>query len=221
MKKGIWISSLWLLMAACTNNTKNAAVPAEKEQTDNIPEERETGMLLQNYFPLLLSYLQKSNGTFSDDSVTQTESATRQSIAPYPIDPNKKDSFKRLLIYNKDSTQAIDLFSYNYILTNKKGTLTAEAAEPDSEVALMDFESGKRRRIWFSGPSATILDAAWMNPQEIAIAGMQENESGQRHPAVWVVSLPDSTIDTYLYQQPANISSAQYLNQRFPGIIFR
>ena len=221
MKKVIWISSLWLLMAACTNNTSNTATPAEKEQTDNIPEEREAGMLLQNYFPLLLSYLQKSNGTFSGDSVTQTESATQQAIAPYPIDPDKKDSFKQLLVYNTDSTKAIDMFSYNYILTNKNGALTAEAAEPDSEVALMDFESGIRRSIWFSGPSATVLDAAWMNPQEIAIAGMQENESGQRHPAVWIVSLPDSTINTYVYQQPANISTTAYLNQRFRGIKFR
>lgn len=221
MKKCIWIGSLCLVMMACTNNADNTTTPTEEEPTENIPEEVNAGTLLQDYFPLLLTYLQKSNGTFTSDSVTQAESATQQAIAPYPIDPNKKDSFKQLLIYNNDSTQAIDLFSYNYIVTNKNGTITAEAAEPDTEVALMDFKNGERRRLWFSGPAATVLDAAWMNPQEIAIAGMQENESGQRHPAVWVVSLPDSTIDTYLYQQPANISSTGYLSQRFPNITFR
>lgn len=220
MKKGLWICSLWLLAAACTNNTDNTKATAKEEQTDNIPEGDETGMLLQNHFPLLLNFFQKNNAAFSTDSVIQTESATQQSVAPYPIDPDQLNLFKPLLIYNPDSTKAIDLFSYNYIITNKNGTTTAEAAEPDSEVALMDFKNGKRQRLWFSGPAATLLDAAWINQQQIAIAGMQEKEDGQRHPAVWIVSLPDSTIDTYLYQQPADITTTEYLNQRFPEIKF-
>jgi len=222
MKKISRICGLLLfVVAACTNNAEHTTTPPEKEQTENKAEGPETGTLLQNHFPLLLSYLQKNNTAFSADSVIPTESATQEASAAYPIDTAKTATFKPLLIYNSDSTKAIDLFSYNYMLTNKNGISTAEAAEPDSEVTLIDFKNGKRQRVWFSGPAATVLDAAWINPRQIAIAGMQENENGQRYPAIWIVSLPDNTIDTYLYQQPATIATNEYLNQRHPAYRFR
>ena len=223
MRKTTWISSLLLLfLAACNNRsgseTETAPAPATQQGEFGA---NDISASFQKGLPLWLEWIKSHHASFTVDSLVNTESGTQQPLPAYPIDTARLRPVRSLLIYNGDSTQAIDLFSNNYVFSSRDGKTVAEEAGPDTEVQWIDFKNGKMQRLWYSGPGATVQDAAWINGDTVAIAGMQETEKGERHPAIWVLSLPNHTIDTYVYRQPVTASAADYQNRRFTTVMFR
>lgn len=213
MKKGGWIIGVLLFLVACTNTDVKEKTVSEENPVNEVTS-------FQKGVPLFFKYIQQNNPAFSADSFLLTQSAKQDIYPSSTINEQHVAPFKDLLIYNADSSKAIDLFSYNYIITDKTGVIKAEAAEPDTEVALINFKDSTRKRIWFSGPMAIILDAAWINPNEIIVAGMQENENGKYYPVIWKILLAEKIIDTYTYNHAVEILPNDYLNERFKTVKF-
>ena len=216
MKKTLIAGSICLCLIACTDNADNTGNHKAKEQT-TAETSNSTGF--QHSFPALFNALKQKNVTA--DSFAITETGQLEPFPSSPINMQHLQPFKKLLIYNSDSTQAIDLFSYNYILAEKEGKPVAEAAEPDTEIALLNFKKNTRKRIWYSGPATAIVDAKWVGPNEVELLSIQEDEKGERKPIIWKISLTKNTIDTYKYNHPVALTATDYLNKRFNSVNFR
>lgn len=213
MKKIIIISSLAFSLLACNSSTNEPTATAEPAL-----ENKEH---LENLLPQFFTELENTNATFSGDSIALKETGNLQTLAAVPINEEKLKPFKKVLVYNSDSTKAVDLFSYNYIITQNNGTPVAEAAGPDTEIALIDFKSNSRKRIWYGGPSTAVLDAKWLTNDELLLAALQENENGQKEPLIWKIGLSANTIETYKSNNKVQLNQTDYLNKRFSSIRFR
>jgi hypothetical protein len=76
-----------------------------------------------------------------------------------------------------------------------------EAAEPDSELTLVDAATKERRRLLFYGPSVRIDNAAWADNDTVIAVGSEEVEGGSRpgvvQPLVWIFHLQQRVTATY------------------------
>lgn len=83
------------------------------------------------------------------------------------------------LVYNADSSRAIDLVSYNYSMdTLANGRVQLEGNDPDFEIAVLDYRGGTRLPLVFAGPGALDLDAVWQDQQTVVLA-LAELEPGE------------------------------------------
>jgi hypothetical protein len=158
-------------LAAC--NDSNNAVTTITNVQDTLQEavtDAEVAVVKQS-FPELFAYLKKQDPTFSEDSFLLSGESRVEPVAPAPVDTQQLKPFQKYLIYNGDSSLALDLYSYNYIVTQRNGTNRLEEAGPDTEVAVIDFKANLRRRVFFGGPSHTLWDAQWRGPQDLLLPG--------------------------------------------------
>jgi uncharacterized protein (DUF1330 family) len=166
------VFTLSLLLLACNNETD---VNFKREDDSSRQTLEDAGINssdnFQLVFPELASFFNQSDtsfkhaqfnnsGTLDSMSLGKENAIVKEQIKPYA----------NLLIYNSDSTQAIDLYSYNYIETKKGNNTKWERGEADTEVALIDFRKNTRKRLYFSGPSYAVIDARWMGEDSIAFA---------------------------------------------------
>lgn len=201
-----------LFLAACVDDSE------ESEETVKLPEDvteasTETNFV-QTSFPGLFSYLAKQDSTFSTDSFQLTGEQKLDTVPPMPIDERQLQPFQKLLIYNADSSKAIDLYSYNYVITSRNGTTKMEEAGPDTEVALVDLKAKTRKRIFFAGPSYNVWDAKWLNANEIALAGAESEDNGAVKPMLWQVNLADASAEVYTYSGGIKADAKQFVQQK-------
>src|SRR5215217_1777480 len=101
-------------LLAC-NNTDNVVNVVNSEQ-DTLQEavvDNEVAEVKRS-FPQLFQYLKKQDSTFSEDSFLLSGENKVETVPPAPIDSAKLKPFHKYLIYNSDSSLALDLYSYNY-----------------------------------------------------------------------------------------------------------
>lgn len=191
-----------LVLAACNNSTSNA--PATEAEP---MEQTETGELnsgvtqLQQSFPNLFAYLAQQDSSFAPDHFTPGTPGKIERMPPVPLDSAQLKPFESFLIYNSDSSKAIDLFSYNYIITRRNGQVKLEEAGPDTEVALIDVAANTRKRIFFSGPGAVVFEARWNGDNEIVMAGAEQLADNQLKPMLWQYNLTDSVVQVFSYDE--------------------
>ena len=102
-------------------------------------------------------------------------------------------TYESVLVYSPDKKKALDLGSYGTVITkDKKGQTKIEPGEPDVEVAVIDLQSKKRRRIFFSGPGSSVEKGFWMNDSTIVLAGKNQQQNVDI-PMLWLISLGDSS----------------------------
>ena len=200
------------LLAAC-NNAENAITNASKEDTTE-EEVVDNGLAeVKQSFPQLFQYLRKQDSTFSEDSFLLAGENKVETVPPAPIDSAKLKPFQKYLIYNSDSSLALDLYSYNYIATTRNGQNRLEEAGPDSEAAVLDLKKGTRRRVFFGGPSQTLWDAKWTKPDELLLIGAESHED-KVIPTIWQVNLKDTSMQVFAYQGEVKADMSSYTAQK-------
>jgi hypothetical protein len=106
--------------------------------------------------------------------------------------------FGAYFIYSPDSSQAIDLLSYgSFLKENENGDIVLESAEPDTEVALINVKTQKRKRILFTGPSTLIKVATWLDNNTVLIGGGMYNENNELVPLLWKYDAVHNTIESW------------------------
>lgn len=185
-----------------TNNGDTSAVETE-ETTFSVNEE----------FPRLFTYLQSQDSSFSVDKFEGGEMDTKDSLSRVKIDTAQLRPFRPYLIYNSDSSKAIDLVSYNYVLSNKKGKTVIQQGGPDTEVAVLDLKNNTRKRILFLGSAGTVLQAKWEGDHTIAIAGAEEVEEGKIKPSIWKYDWTTGKMELYQYPDAIHANIKDYTEQ--------
>jgi hypothetical protein len=212
MKRQTLFLCMLVLLLACNDSTDKK----EKEevlQTEDVAEPEEQN-ILQTSFTAYFAYISSQDASFSKDSFNLAEEGKMESLPSSTIEPARLDPFKKYLVYNSDSSLAIDLYSYNYILTKRNGEEKMEEAGPDTEVSLVDLKNNTARRIFFSGPSFTVADAKWISNNEVALAGAENLEDGKIKPVIWQINIKDTTIQQYNYNHIVKADVLGYVAKR-------
>jgi hypothetical protein len=105
------------------------------------------------------------------------------------LTPEFYKTYKPLLIFSPDSSKVLDMGSYGSMVSkNSSGQTTMVQGEPDSEIAVLDRLTRKKRRIFYFGPGTAIEKGFWMNDSTIVLAGKTE-DSNVVKPVIWTVKL--------------------------------
>jgi hypothetical protein len=213
MKKLLILSAV-LYLSACNNNNK-PEIP-EDDEPEEIIEKNETTILnkAKEDFSELFTFYHSKDSSFTADRFSEPSLDTLPPLAPHPLEEESIKPYYPYLIYNADSSKAIDLYSYNIMLSDRNGKITGEAGGPDTEIGLVDLRNKTRQRLLFVGPSSTIHDASWIGDSSVAIAGGEILEDGKFKPAVWVISLNRNTMQYLDYPEGIKMKPADYKDKR-------
>ncbi|MBD0366307.1 MAG: hypothetical protein ICV53_09425 [Flavisolibacter sp.] len=211
MGKAFFFSICFFFFVACTNSE---ADKTKEPEVANPSVSENSSTAIETALPDVFHYFGRQDTSFS---ATNFQLAFEDSIEALPPGTLNKEELKPYFpyfIYNRDSSQAIDMYSYNILLSNKNGSIVGEAAGPDSEVALLDFKANTRRRLLFGGPSLAVLDAAWLNDKIILIAGAEIVNDEQLKPIIWKIDPVNHKRETFFYSDTLTASVLQYEDKR-------
>jgi hypothetical protein len=193
MNKILPLSAFLFFFAACSNDAANEPKATDSISntviTDELPEEEEIAPVAEVFTTLDSNF---NTGSFYDSG---TDSLRQARLAK--IDSGSLKEFVPYLIYNADSSLAIDPYSYNYIIQERNGTRRISDAGPDVEIALIDVKQGTRRRIWFGGPSTAILDAKWKNKNELWLSGIESLDTAGFQPFILSIDIANKQVQRW------------------------
>lgn len=213
MKRYIITALCAVVIAAC-NNSDNAAKTSTGKDTLQEVATDDPAMAVRQAFPQLFQYLRQQDHTFSADSFSLSGEDVLEPTPLAPIDTAYLRPFQKYLIYNSDSSLALDMYSYNYLVTNRDGQNRLEEAGPDSEAAVLDFKQGTRRRVFFGGPSHTLWDAKWTSPDGLLLAGAELHKDSALVPTIWKVNLHDTSQQVFAYQGEVKADMSGFIAQK-------
>ncbi|HVW99642.1 MAG TPA: hypothetical protein VHA52_04250 [Candidatus Babeliaceae bacterium] len=170
---------------------------------------------LFRHFRQRISFSQQdSSFSASRFSEATTDTAVNRAL---PLTASLK-SFYPYFIYNPDSSYAIDLYSYNILFVKRKGKTVAEQGEPDTEVALIDFNRKTRKRIYFGGTSSAVLDAKWISKYRVLLLTGEVIGRTKFQPELLKYSVGDSTIQDFVYPDTLQLNISDYEDKRLKGL---
>lgn len=113
-------------------------------------------------------------------------------------------SFGPILAYSPDSSLALDIWSYNHIVTLRKGEPPViEGGGPEQQVSLLDLRTGLRRQVLYNGSAQVVETADWLSDDVFVLGMMNINEStGVWSPDILLFSMKDSVCTNFRYTLP-------------------
>ncbi|WP_460570605.1 hypothetical protein [Flaviaesturariibacter terrae] len=160
---------LFMLAVACNSSDKQDTPPAPDtlvaKAHDPVPVPEQATQLTALFSVMKgvdASFDPKNFPAFAEDGQLQPDTLR--------FDPTEFAQWKPWLLFNADSSRAIDLVSYNYSIAQKNSRPVLEGAGPDMEIAVLDNRRGTRRQLLFGGPGTLSLDAAWSDPNTVLLA---------------------------------------------------
>src|SRR5829696_9197356 len=100
------------LVSACNNSTDLRTANEVQDTLQEAVVDAEVNVVHQS-FPQLFQYLEKQDSTFSQDSFLLSGENKVEQVPSAAIDSERLEPFRKFLIYNTDSSLALDLYSYN------------------------------------------------------------------------------------------------------------
>lgn len=199
-----------VLLWACNNNAPaedatagdTAVVAAEPMATD-----------LQQVaaaFPQAYRFFYQHDTSFHTNNFAPTQVDTLSNTGGLPLSPKQMQPFMAYLIYNADSSYAVDLYSYNVVIHTANGKAVAKNAGPDTEVGLINLKDSLRQRIYFGGASSAALDAKWLNNNVFLL--LVGDEAGHRQfvPSVIKFDLLANTQQRFIYDDTLQVNASLY-----------
>ena len=203
----------FILLQACNNSADNTNGIDTVQSAPGEEEEISETAALQQSFPSLFTYLQSQDSSFAVENFIETEMYNLPQNEPFPVGEELK-AFSDYLIYNSDSSLALDLYSNNYLLRKRDGREIMQRGEPDTEIVLVDSKKNTEQRLLFTGPSVSIMDAKWISLQELMIAGAEEIGNRRVKPVLWKVNLSDSTVQLFSYPDTVSAKTHLYAEEK-------
>ncbi len=211
MRKLLGFVTAMVVFAACNNESQtNNEEPKDSIVYQEEPIQNQV-VLIQQSFPDLFAYIDQQDSSFTADRFSLYGENKIDSLPAIRLENNQLQPFRDMLVYSPDSSLAVDLFSYNYVITNRNGKRRMEEAGPDTEIGLVDLKNKTRKRIFFSGPGTTVYDARWVNNKELLLAGSEAVDNNQVKPMVWQVNLVDSSMQVYTYNSEVKANMKGYV----------
>jgi hypothetical protein len=204
--------SLFILPAIFLVSCSNNASPVAEETEDTVETTENMNVRLQEHFPKLFAFYQQQDTSFPKAGFEGGELDRKDSLVSTTIDTSQIRPYRPYLVFNHDSTKAIDFVSYSYVLVKKNGQATLEQGGPDAEVALLDFKNNSRKRILFMGSSGTILNSDW-DGNEVLIAGAEDLGDDKVKPTFWIYNTETGAMEIYNYNAPLKADIKNYTEQ--------
>ena len=96
----------------------------------------------------------------------------------------------------------LDVVSYGVVvLPAAGGGYTYAPGGPDSQVAIVNRQTGQRTRLLFCGTPCSCAAGAWLDDRVVQVAGLVDPGDGF-HPTVWQVDLDQGLIREWRYPEP-------------------
>jgi hypothetical protein len=205
-----------LILIACNNN--NSPKEENKETIEEVEEPyvNPTKQEISSAFPTVYQFFSAKDSSFSTSKFQQMSSEPVTSPDLKLSEASKR--YYPLFIYNADSSYAIDLYSYNVILREKNGKTVVNQAGPDVEVALVDLKNQTRKRIYFGGSSSAVLDAKWINNNELILLTGEIISASKFQPQVLQYKLSDNTANEFIYADTLEVSVKDYNDRRLQDL---
>lgn len=130
--------------------------------------------------------------------------------------------YRDKISYSPTGSYALDLYSYNLILS-KKGAKTYAELDADIQIYVIDVARHQRLPIFFLGPTASIDDGYWLSNSTVVLAGWERcfdcPEEAYR-PNMYKVNVFTGETVKYDYSTTFSQYNKDYLKQKFPKVIF-
>lgn len=199
------------LATSCNNNSASEENAADT--TEVVDETAIAQQQLATAFPQEYQFFKKQDSSFTPQKFAETETDTVHTEPALAVGEGLKKYYP-YLIYNPDSSYAIDLYSYNIVLINKNGKTIGKAGGPDTEVGLVDLKNNTRRRIYFGGSSSVVLNAKWINDNEFLLMTGEIIKDEAFSPTVLKYTLPNHILVRFVYEDTLNIKPSEYKDAR-------
>jgi hypothetical protein len=193
------VIALWAA-SACTNSAGTAETGADTVATTagtaaSSPE----AQLVETAFPNMYQILKGQDAAFDPALFEESEGGYGAPPPPRFFPPEELEQFKPYLIYSSDSTKAIDLVSYNFIVDKSSGKQVLESAGPDTEVGIINLKNNMRTRIFYSGPGTIIREGKWLDSATVLLGGAEKLSSKAIKPFLLRIDLTEKTLQRFTY----------------------
>ena len=196
-------------ITACNNGDNDVSV----EHAGNFGEGNGTEADI-DFFPELSAFYKKQYPAYDPSLFEMTGELRDLAYITSPMDEDRLRKFKPLLIYNSDSSLALDVYSNSYIAVMRQGHTSFESGEPDTEVAIIDFRNKTRKRIFYTGPSFAVLDVKWLNDSVVALAGAMPVGTDQAQPQIHKILLSDGVQEIYELRDTIPVALDDFIDQK-------
>lgn len=159
-------------------------------------------------FPQLFAHFASQDSSFRPQAFDAL-AAEKDTTAWQPLEAAVMNDFRPYLVFNADSSLAIDYVSANYVLRRRGGKNEIVTGGPDTEVALVDVKNKRRKRLLFLGTMGYVCEVKWQGADNILIAGAEEAGS-QMIPVLWKYNIPQNTMQQLRYPTPLHIEVRDY-----------
>jgi hypothetical protein len=104
------------------------------------------------------------------------------------------------------------------LFVKRNGKVVADTSGPDTEVALIDFNKKKRKRIYFGGTSSAVLDAKWISKDQVLLLTGEVIDRATFQPELLKYNVGDSTINDFVYPDTLQLNISDYEDKRLKGL---
>jgi hypothetical protein len=201
-------SLLALLFTGCKSGTDrtakaDSATPLPDTSSSFIPIDSSTEFLdtfSSNLQPWLEQSIKKQGAHLNDFRYAENWVEDTLVVTKQNLDHDFLKQYRSVLVYSPDEKKVIDMGSYGTV-TGKttNGQMSVRGGEPDTEIAVIDLDSKKRRRIFFSGPGNLIDKGFWMNDSTVLLAGKSHLQNAEI-PMLWMINLKNNSNEITRYE---------------------
>jgi hypothetical protein len=132
---------------------------------------------------------------YAENWVEDTLVVTKQNL-----DHDFLKQYQSVLVYSPDEKKVIDMGSYGAVTAKTtSGQMSVQGGEPDMEIAVIDLDAKKRRRIFFSGPGNLVDKGFWMNDSTVLLAGKSHLQNAEI-PMLWLINLKNNSNEITRYE---------------------
>lgn len=207
-----------LVLISCNNEPADEVITT-RDTVITEEEDEFYPVRFSESFPELTQFILKQDSSFSSDRFADFDINKGEKNSWQKMDDKTFNEYREFFVFNADSTLALDLVSYNFIITNKAGVQKMDFAGPDTEIGLIDVKNKMRKRLLFLGSSGIVLDGKWNAQGNIILAGAQDAGNETYQPILWRYFPDADLLETMPYSGVIKADLGSYYEIRYKPVV--
>jgi hypothetical protein len=204
-----------LIVISCNNEAKNTS----ETGTDTVETEYPVSQIdFEKTFPALTGFIRSEDSTFQPYTFSNPDEMELDSFTPHKTNRGFFEEYGQYLLYNADSSLALDLVSYNFVIDKKDGQEQLKFAGPDTEIGLITIKDSSRKRMLFLGASGMVLDGKWDTQGNIILAGGQDAGDERFQPLVWKIYPGNNRMEVMQYPGTIKVNLENFFKEKYKPV---